>query len=221
MNNINSLSLPEEFESYRDANSNELKTLAPLGKINIFVGSNNSGKSRFLRLLSIQESYQIGISDIELTDVNSELKSVFEELRLLLTNNGVIAAENVSIETIDRLMSLPTALSSAKDAYGHVRDTFTAWSNITRISSTTSTTNIGSSRALNSPEFPAKIKSLCEEGLKVVNRVPKFTSESNFKRVYIPILRGLRPLDAEHTDYYQCVSPFADTTLKERYFLLT
>jgi hypothetical protein len=40
-----------EFENYYDTQGNILEEIASLSHINIFVGANNSGKSRFMRAL--------------------------------------------------------------------------------------------------------------------------------------------------------------------------
>jgi len=43
--------IPEALKQYSVVNGDDHRILSPLSKINIFVGPNNSGKSRFLRKL--------------------------------------------------------------------------------------------------------------------------------------------------------------------------
>ena len=45
----------EDLEAYLDENGQPLDWLGALGALTIFVGANNSGKSRFLRFLFKQE----------------------------------------------------------------------------------------------------------------------------------------------------------------------
>ncbi|HEX8181607.1 MAG TPA: ATP-binding protein [Pyrinomonadaceae bacterium] len=203
MANIISLTLPEEFGIYRGANKSSLQNLEPLAKVNIFVGSNNSGKSRFMRLLSTHESYQIGVSGLQLEDVNVGLKRVLGGLESLMKRYGLSEANRISVRTIQQLKNLPISLSTTTDNYGQLRQTLQDWSGTTRITSTTGGVSYSVRDVMHSPEFPEEIRRLCQEGLKILKDIPAPTPENNPKRVYMPILRGLRPLDDEHTDFYE------------------
>lgn len=93
--------------SYYNENNTPLYALYDLSKINIFVGANNSGKSRFIRSLLISQN------NLLLTDsvVNNDekirnLRNIFNQLIVSINkNNAQSTAANININT-DELMEL-------------------------------------------------------------------------------------------------------------------
>ena len=74
---VKSIDLPGMFDIYTDAEGNPNGVLCPTSSINIFVGENNSGKSRFMRMLSGQAEYQAILSDIDLNTINAQIEAIF------------------------------------------------------------------------------------------------------------------------------------------------
>ena len=202
MPKIASLFLPNEFDIYQNAEKEPLKKLAPLSKINIFVGSNNSGKSRFMRLLSKQESYNVAIPDIDLDDSNEKFIGILDELNGLMMSYRLSQAGSVDTSTIKALRSVPLGLNTAEDSYSNMRVAFQQWISTQDRMNTTSGPGNGQLQHTNHEALASEIRRLCSEGLSVLESIPVNISGDNFRRVYIPILRGLRPLDEEHTDFY-------------------
>ena len=61
MRGVNTIRLPDSFDIYKNTDGNKSEVLETVSRINIFVGSNNSGKSRFMRNLSSQPDYKVKI----------------------------------------------------------------------------------------------------------------------------------------------------------------
>jgi AAA15 family ATPase/GTPase len=61
---IKEIDLDKRFERYniKQNGNNTSKTLPNLSKINIFVGANNSGKSRFLRQLAFTQKFKFRLN---------------------------------------------------------------------------------------------------------------------------------------------------------------
>jgi predicted ATPase len=89
MINVTAIKLPETFDSYKNTEEEKLEFLEPVSKINIFVGSNNSGKSRFMRMLSAKEEYEVKQNSVHLSPLmdlpdstRAIIKQIYEFIRL-------------------------------------------------------------------------------------------------------------------------------------------
>ena len=71
MINVTAIKLPESLNGYKNSDEESLEFLEPVSKINIFVGANNSGKSRFMRELSNQSNYDVEIKDTNLLTIRN------------------------------------------------------------------------------------------------------------------------------------------------------
>jgi hypothetical protein len=122
---IKAIELPDAFELYTDIEGKSLSYLKPISNINIFVGSNNSGKSRFMRILSDQAEYKTQPGDINLDQVNLQINAIFDQLKDALIKNGFNEANGFSQRSIEELKPLPLSLSLNTDSYKKLRDAFT------------------------------------------------------------------------------------------------
>ena len=198
---ITSIALPAEFEAYQNDKEESLQSFSPLAKINMIVGSNNSRKSRFMRLLATQQQYEVSDSSVDLRVVNKELEEVLRSFEQTLVGNSLSAAEGVSQESISKLKVLPTKLKTSEDVYTPLRSHLERWKQIRSISSTTNVGMMGMGYT-NTNGLAQLFRENAEKGLAILEQVPPASASSAPHRVYIPILRGLRPLDATHTDFY-------------------
>ncbi|WP_103669833.1 hypothetical protein [Pseudanabaena sp. BC1403] len=132
MSQIKSFKLPSSFDIY---NTEPHLTLDPVSKINIFVGSNNSGKSRFLRMLSTQDKHDISLADVSLSLINEQIRQILSELRKLMSENELDKIREFSEKSIDNLMELPDFISLNSDSYQSWRDDFKSWEAFPEITS--------------------------------------------------------------------------------------
>jgi hypothetical protein len=204
MGSVKSIELPNTFDIYKNLDGKPVGSLKPISSINIFVGSNNSGKSRFMRLLSAQAEYQAVLGEIDLDQINLQIESILGQLKDALTRNGFREANGFSNQLIDGLLPLPRSLNLKTDSYNKLRDTFTKWSDFTDISSWSSLSGRGGSNIpdRNRTDLRDTIRAKSTEALHVLEKVPIHSDVTSPQRVYIPVLRGLRPIDTAHTDLY-------------------
>lgn len=90
-----------DIKLYHDFDSKvKLSEISGLSKINVFVGPNNVGKSRFLRALSCVEPLEFKVPEVDIKDTFAKLK----ELKNLLNNIGdTDLADEVNFKDINIL----------------------------------------------------------------------------------------------------------------------
>ena len=202
MNRITSLDLPSSFENYVNVDGLTLRNLQPLSHINIFVGANNSGKSRFMRLLAMQETFVGQCSQIDLAVVNTEILKSLSEIKAVMGNYGLTEANQVRIDKIIELSKLPKAVNFSTDVYQEWRNTITDWANIGGINRTASSGAGDSTHGADYTQLAIAICNASKNALQALEDVPQSPTSAKLQKVYIPTLRGLRPLDEAHTDFY-------------------
>lgn len=98
---ITKIILSDELEeNYFSKNSNN--SFDNLNQLNIFIGENNTGKSRFLRTLFANRTFILEISDFDLRGISKVFESMAKELDISLGNLGY---EDVSSQNILGLKS--------------------------------------------------------------------------------------------------------------------
>ena len=185
------------FEKYSVAGPDP-KKLPNLSKINIFVGPNNSGKSRFMRLLAGTESLAFGPN---LPGQPCETFETFRtkerpRLQAIMTRHGVQDAETILTE-YDAIPKLYPVTERDEPVMGGLVKLFERVLRLDRISHTTgrgSGDNLLPELKRAAGEFKDSLKGLTRNA----------PERYKFRKVYIPVLRGLRPpKDKDPTDYYQ------------------
>ncbi len=215
MINTNNIKLDEKrFNGYQEQNNGnieELKNLKPISKINIFVGANNSGKSMFMRLLSTTKDFLVDTSVIEISEETKEFFSKYSEL-IQNKFSDLYVVDGVSKNSILAFLQVFLGEMQAHPELSNLLIYFdTLKSNLEsvvkiNINSTFNHTNGFQNVAPFSPDDIEKIVFESENALAVVNKIIddcKNDETKDANRVYIPVLRGLRPLDEHFTDYYK------------------
>jgi len=203
----------EPFSKYQIGDPN---LISPLSLVNIFIGTNNSGKSRLLRaLFPLQKfSYNTNIyredNFWKLVDsLDKEFREIFSYpvtsvlefdsdyiKELFLSSNSMynkfISFDNLTYKTLKEKLE---NLASHKSDYGKY-----------------SIVNyLGGTPAKTSGAFPPDVmetaSKLYDIGIKYgqsLDEIDVDLSLGSEKRYYIPILRGIRPLDVDdqHKNFY-------------------
>ena len=197
---MDAIALPEEFSSYTVIGQEE-KELRPLSNINIFVGANNTGKSRFMRLLTQQDSYNYKSKHGDYTVLNQQIRESLQSLSEEFISRGLETFGTTSLQAIQSLIEqLPSYLSSNSDAYMAFRNWFERSINLSNGDHSASGSGLRGMRS--GHELPPRIRETCSCLQNALENISIQDSHSNPKRVYIPIIRGLRPLDDDRTDFY-------------------
>lgn len=192
---ITKLFLDNELKKYylSDSVNNSLDNL---NQLNILIGANNTGKSRFLRTLFTDQSFKLEVSDFDSTGISKIFSSMFEELDVALGKLGYEEVGSQSIPTLKtNLKNQIEKLNQIKlkDLEKVVNDvnTFWSWFKVFKASSGSHKPGLISSGGLDRPtKVITEIREKHQNTLdKLIPQTYKFSTE----RLYIPILRGLRP----------------------------
>ena len=179
-----------EDETYQDYQYySGKKFLDKLAQINVFVGMNNSGKSRFLRKLFSNDNIKFisNLTDINEIDLSLD-KLVNEFNNERFSRNGQRYFDDISKE----LESLPRYRYLEKQvSFSIILDTLRK--NLKKYHHI----NLGHANTESN-----SIKVLKEFETLFSNKLPKSngTTFYNFRNIYIPTLRGLRPIQITSSD---------------------
>jgi len=193
---ISAIKIPNDIYFFHSTDSQD--TIPNLSKINIFLGENNSGKSRLLRQIVANELIyklfddRFELLDIFIRNIKSDFEKYFKDVRINnFSHTTKVISElnyqeyiNNSYNVLDKIDELKNIIISLE------KNTDTSTNHVSH-------KDIG--RALKDiflRNLSIIDKSLTfDQNLKAQLRVPTFTKH------YVPILRGLRPLGSN--DFYR------------------
>lgn len=183
-----------------DYNPNDISNLS---KVNIFVGSNNSGKSRFLRgIFAINKSLSF-IPPEEMVDVEKYyniLRDFMDAIISTITESSLEGIGNLEvnqlISEIKDLEHIPF-LKEDEDLFKHFHRLFDEISKLNSSSSVTSKQSMAGAAANARDHVIANLKALLNDYQSKIDEITPSSRTSykiNFKRVYIPTLRALEDM---------------------------
>jgi AAA15 family ATPase/GTPase len=219
----NNIKLNDKFKHYQErieTKSTKIEALKPISKINIFVGANNSGKSMFMRLLSTMKEFPVHAKSID--KLEQEIKKILPHHEKLVNEFSNIESISYSPPTIfpidwfkkffeGEAIGSDANLNDCKTRIIGLRDDYDKLCNLGEGSFTLDSAD---EKVMISPNKVKEIKQLAENGKKIIDNILdelKDINDIKVNTVYIPVLRGLRPLDNAFTDYYK-------TTTERDYF---
>jgi AAA15 family ATPase/GTPase len=174
--------------------------IGPLSLVNIFIGVNNSGKSRLLRSLFF-------VKDFSYTTNKYKARAIYELIRGLKPEFDAIFGENlttfgnVSLDNMAEVLSLDSTFISPNSPI-NVRAAFLLRKLADAQGGGMSGQGPFPSKA-EEAELACRLRALGEKGLDHLAEIDFDLEIGNEKRYYVPILRGMRPLDREHTNLYK------------------
>lgn len=192
---ISDIFLPETLSAQFDIVGVRTR-LSGLNRINIFIGPNNSGKSRLMRgLFANSFNYKLrGIDLKEIADLGRNLKQsideIAEEFNILEVGSAEILNIGKEIEQIESRLSkeqLPDGLSAVNDLGAFITKMKTF-----RVIKTTTAMNARQTGT--SEELGARIRLLAGTFSNRIDPQISKISLPDFYKVYVPMLRGLRPV---------------------------
>ncbi len=182
------LKLTEQFNNYVADKDVPIGRLNDLSKVNILVGANNSGKSRFLRSLARIENYHFDASNYSINTINQEIEKLIKELTEFFRRNSLESIGEISVGSIERHSKIYW-LSHHRTELFQLRENL-----LKKIIEMSPNPSFSTSGQI------ANIGKKSEE-LKIIGKkfAPFFDQSPDRadspRRVYLPVLRGLRPLD--------------------------
>ncbi|MCU5110827.1 ATP-binding protein [Bacillus wiedmannii] len=211
---IKELSL--DYENFRGYIFNEEWMLRNLSKINIFVGSNNSGKSNFLRNIVLDKNGLFVPNAINLENYNELTKRFKKELETIIKHHNIIDYGDF-IEKSQESLSELKFLSVNEDYQNPFRNMLEQLKNIKTVLLVTTNESSpffdGSQLNNQLRKLGGTFSTYLEDWIKEGNSISKseIPRKYNFKKVYIPTLRGLRVYkvkdgedkEPRHVDLYE------------------
>ena len=208
---IKEVKIPNELYSFISDKNEKEEVVKNLSKINIFVGENNSGKSRFLRSLLKKKNFEFLPNNIDYYKINDNIPLLKKRIQNFLdgfdkininTKIPQLKKKLNDIHQVNFLMndgnyfqaildlrSIFEGMLSNEDIIGEY---YTRGSYVSEFHSV--------SYKWTGEEF---IK-IIDETFNLDNSLEELLNDFKFDKLYIPILRGLRPLneDRNYQDLY-------------------
>lgn len=186
---FSSLKPTKDFDSYVDIENNTVQLIGTLSKVNIFVGSNNSGKSRFLREVMKMEKYLFNAKEIQswidiLKKISKDLRQIKEIggkhiVIFQIQDYGLVKIEDFRVYDFDHIN-----FSFDFDKYKKLLIALRDHSESMRIDTYSGSGDIEG--------FKGNIKHFISQNKEEINFfVNTVVKEISFNKVYIPILRSL------------------------------
>jgi predicted ATP-dependent endonuclease of OLD family len=178
----------KEISNYQTSTGN--KEIENLSKINIFIGPNNSGKSRFLRGLFSDPNPEFKIESIELKKLNSAIMELKNKLENYFKDIGVNPVGQVKIGFLKEIAFLSNVSHLKNDLYDKIY-------NLSQIDFN----GIGMNGTVNRREVKKGVDSFVKTCLDKMNSIKSFNiNDIKRENIYIPTLRGLRGIDYEFSN---------------------
>ena len=200
----------EPFSSYSFDNSENANVISSLSLVNIFIGTNNSGKSRLLRsLFSLKELNYSRTNNSDIEQLYKIIKNTNFKLKEVLGNNEVTIPIRVNHPIPQHLIINSTYLEDLVEVLKQFDDLRTFSFLYYRLKEKLSNlSEIPSDIASDDAEYQGTVKAIIcirEKFRKEFENIVFDETLGKETRYYIPILRGMRPLDEkeQHIDFYK------------------
>lgn len=192
------LLIDEKYRNYEFLGCEGNKRIQNLSKVNIFVGANNSGKSRMLREL-FQEDLKFIPSELKLDEVNNIIREYKNSLVLKFNNNGIHGYDNIQLDDISGIKELEYITANEEffldDFYKCINKTSNIKGNPIR------TTRLGGLHG-DPDEVKREIRATSANIKEQIDHVVGEQKNYKFQKVYIPTLRGLRGFENKENSYF-------------------
>jgi len=183
------------------------KPLHSLSKVNILIGPNNSGKSRFLRSLSSIDRYQFSPTDLNLKEWNQFQQDFINQIKSMIRSMGIRDYDNI-ISTIEqyRISTIPyiNERENLLEKFNKITEKIKNLSGIPSVSFQTGG-GLDKNRHIilqqNLKEYLKTQEDSFNKQFSNLNKKPSYS----FKKVYISVLRGFRIFQSEssNSDMYE------------------
>lgn len=197
---INSLKLNNERYKHSGSGST-LEWLEHLSKINIFVGSNNSGKSQMLRNIFKTPTLEFVPNDLELLLLNSLQIELVGEVEAVMSKNR--STDYGGIMKAVRTLTDVNWIVEDFDVLEKIISILERLINITNNESITTSVRF-SGYGKHGDLFKQPLQEIGKKYMDKLQTIVGNETERkyHFDNVYIPTLRGLRPYNADGDDFY-------------------
>lgn len=190
------------INGYYQEDGIEQDWITNLSKINIFVGSNNSGKSRLIRSLCNINTFEFTNPYHNLQEINECIRELKSEIESCITGFNIVDY-NDFIEKAKGLREF----NELTEGYDHTKEIFNLLHLLINQNGHGSVKIRYSQDFYRWDEINTKLNGLGEKYEKILTElIGGYSTQYKFERLYIPTLRGLRPFykddELEEKDIY-------------------
>lgn len=185
---IKSIEISEQLKNYKF--NIEKISVSNISKVNLLIGSNNSGKSRFLRNVFLDKELKFNKGTKEISDYNNFVERLNGEICEAFKNTNIISVGNIqkenSLSKIDYL----------KENDNNIELFYRLIDNLKNVKESDGSTSISASIHYSTSEICRKLNSIPDRYISEFDEkgFKEILFKKIFKRIYIPVLRGLRKI---------------------------
>jgi predicted ATP-dependent endonuclease of OLD family len=190
--------------------SNQEKELSNLSKINIFIGPNNSGKSKFLRALFSNPETEFKDEIVDLDIINKAIGELKKKITDFYEAANLYPIEDIHLIKLNEIpyLSFRVELSNL---YEYVFSLLSFSPNTLNFKSNNSTISVN--------EFKAYLSTITSQCLEKISSIQNFDKNRIIaEHIYTPTLRGLRGIDYENDKIRETARDNYKSRTKEDYF---
>ena len=184
---IKEIFLGTDTKGFESVKTNKKDIIQNISRVNIFIGPNNSGKSRLIRTFFSDDDFCF--SQIKLNDLNIFLSDIKKTIESAYRGTGVSFSVTIS-PIADQITQIPYSTIKQNRFAEFIQSIIR---NIEIV-----ITNTYRRRSNEENEFLTKM----ENARIHLNEILDADSKYEFQKYYIPILRGLRPIQFKDGDTY-------------------
>lgn len=188
---------PGIFEKFNLPNTKKPNRLHDVSRANLFVGKNNSGKSRFLRNLYLSEKYNYAYKNKEVISNSNSMRTSLDELHKVLVELDISHIGSISTSEIKRYSGMFTGEFSDQSNIVTIKKLVKS---IVESRDESFQTSYSTQRIYG---WLNKLKEMSDKITKIIAIFEYITPvRKNPDRIYIPVLRGFRRLSQDSKDHY-------------------
>lgn len=184
---------------------NDERSLSNINRLNIFIGANNSGKSRFLRTLFSDRNFKIKLFEDSFTEIAEVFKLILDEVTPNLNRLGFEDIGSQYMSNIKATLSEKIRVVKKIDLNNIntiATEIFSFWEELKEFKATNSTLLDGRYSSGDFSDATNLIQSLAKKYNSKISSLLKDDLNYSPERIYIPILRGLRPTQLRNEDRF-------------------
>jgi predicted ATP-dependent endonuclease of OLD family len=188
-----SIRLAGNFDRYFDESEQELKEFSSLSSINVIVGSNNAGKSRFLREIIRIKDLEFKISSLNMESVTSKIKEIETDINEIALRHNNVASFRVGSTPTQQTgtLKLIDPIRFFNEKYFKEKPLIRALDTINHFKNDKySMESYRGSHDIG--PFETEVKRYIGEQSEALKNLDEFTiDEVRYRKFYIPTLRSL------------------------------
>ncbi len=204
--------LDNNFKLFKSSNGSN--SLDNLNRINIFIGENNSGKSRLVRALFSTE-FDFVFSEVNTRDIKVEFEKLKSKIEQYFFEVGVGEVDNI----LKKLNEFNEKLAKYNSIYVNqlINEILSFWDLFYNITVTGYSHLEGRNQiSKTAKQIEFDLRTFAEEINHKIRKLIPIQFDYSLSKIYIPILRGLRPTQHDNAfKFNETIDNYSLRTLRD------